>query len=169
MKKLTLILFVCLGLSTILNAQDFNIAQTLEYINNKLNSNKASMDKNTSYVWEIANDGKLTITQYINEEWNFSQTVFLKALDKDKIFINEDNFFQTDYYFTIHVRCKEDREDVLKKYQRYIRSSTIFVRLAPDVRTAAQIKNAIAYLITLAEKKQEYKSKETDPFDYSKQ
>ena len=169
MKKLIFLFIVILGLNLQTFSQDFNIAQTLEYINNKLNSNRASMDKTSKNVWEISNDGKLTITQYINDEWNFSQTVYLKALDKDKIFINEDNFFQTDYYFTIHVRCLDDREDVLKKYQRYIRSSTIFVRLAPDVRVATQIKNAIAYLITLAQKKQEYKSKDTDPFDYSKQ
>ena len=127
------------------------------------------MDKSSRYVWEISNDGKLTITQFINEEWNFEQSVYLKALDKEKIFLNEDNFFQTDYYFTIHVRCKNNREEVLKKFQRYIRSSTIFVRMAPDEKTAVQLKNAIAYLITLAERKPEFKEKESDPFDYTKQ
>jgi len=153
---------------TNLSAQDFNIAQTLEYINNKINSNKAAMDKSSRFVWEISNDGKLTITQFINEEWNFEQSVYLKALDKEQIVLNADNFFQTDYYITIHVKCKNENNDVLKKFQRYHRSSTIFARIAPDEKTATQLKNAIAYLITLAERKPEFKEKETDPFDYTK-
>ncbi len=151
-----------------LYAQDLNITQTLEYINKKVNDNKASVDNNARYMWEVNADGKLTITQYINEEWNFSQTVYLKALDKNKIFINDENFDQEDYFFTIHIKCLNDRTDVIKKYRRYVRSSSVFIRLAADERTANQLRNAIAYLISLAESKKEFKTKDTDPFDYSK-
>ena len=151
-----------------IKAQDLNITQTLEYINKKVNDNKASIDNNARFVWEVSNDGKLTVTQYINEEWNFSQSVYLKALDKNRIFINDENFDQEDYFYTIHIKCISDKTDVLKKYKRYVRSSSVFIRLAPDDRTANQLRNALAYLISLAESKKEYKSKDTDPFDYSK-
>ena len=73
-------------------SQDLNISQTLEYINKKINDNKASIDNNTKIIWEINPEGKLTITQYVNNEWNFSQTVYLKALDKNKIVVNDENF-----------------------------------------------------------------------------
>ena len=151
-----------------LKSQDLNITQTLEYINKKVNDNKASVDNNARYVWEVSNDGKLTITQYLNEEWSFSQSVYLKALDKNRIFINDENFDEEDYFYTIHIKCINDRTDVLKKYKRYVRSSSIFIRMAPDDRTASQLRNALAYLITLAESKKEFKSHDTDPFDYSK-
>jgi|GEM_PF-3073436 len=162
------IFFIVLFSSQIVKSQDLNVAQTLEYINKKVNENKASVDNNARFVWEVSDDGKLTITQFINEEWNFSQSVYLKALDRNHIFINDENFDQEDYFYTIHVKCTSDRTDVVKKYKRYIRSSSIFIRLAPDERTANQLRNAIAYLITLAESKKDYKSKDTDPFDYSK-
>lgn len=148
--------------------QDLNIDQTIEYINKKINDHKASVDVNAKFVWELSPEGKLTITQYVNEEWNFSQSVYLKALDKNKVFINDENIDQETYFFTINVRCKDENTDVIKKYKRYARSSSIFIRIAPDEKCANQLKNAIGYLITLGEAKTEYKSKDTDPFDYSK-
>ena len=165
--KITVLFFIFTVVQN-LKAQELNIIQTLEYINKKVNDNKASVDNNARYVWEINNDGKLTVTQYINEELNFSQTVYLKALDKNRIFINDENFDQEDYYYTIHIKCLKDRTDVLKKYKRYVRSSSIFIRLASDDRTAKQLQKALAYLISLAEAKKEYRNKDMDPFDYSK-
>ena len=151
-----------------IKAQDLNISQTLEYINLKINVNKASIDENARYIWEVNNEGKLTITQYLNNEWNFSQTVYLKALDKNRIFINDENFDQEDYFYTINIKCINDRQDVIKKSKRHIRSSSIFIRIGADDRTANQLKNAIQYLISLAESKTEYKSRDIDLFDFDK-
>jgi len=163
MKKLLLVLLMLI--SPMLKSQDLNINQTLEYINKKVNDYKASIDQNVTYVWEIDKVGRLTITQYVNNEFNFSQSVYLKALDKNKIFINDENLDQDDYFYTIHIKCKNNNRDVLKKYRRMIPSSSIFIRLFPDERSVNQLKNAITYLIILAESKSEFIEREVDPFD----
>lgn len=148
-------------------AQDLNIKETLEYINKKINENKASCDKYTRYEWSVSDDGKLTVSAYWNEELNSTQQVYLKILDPSNIKINMDNVFQTEYFFTIQIFCKNNRNDVLKKYNRYLSSASIFLRVKPDDQVANQVTNAIKYLITMASKKSEYKEEIKDPFDYN--
>ena len=168
MKKILISLLFILFAITQIKSQDFNIQQTLDYINKKVNDNKSFTDKDKNYVWEVDKDGKLTITQYVNNEWNFSQSVYLKALDKNRININDDIFDQDSYFYTINVKCLNNSADVIKKYKRIIHSSSIFIRLVSDDRVANQLRNAISYLILLSEQKPEYKSKDIDPFDFQK-
>ncbi len=152
---------------TRVNAQDMTLNQTLEYINKKINENKAINDKNMMYVWEVDNAGRLIITQYINDEWFFSQTVYLKSLDKCNIVINDENSDQSEYFFTLNVKCKNNKANVARKHRRTLKTSSVFIRIAPNLEVANQIRNAISTLIYLAESKNEYQVADFDPFDPS--
>ena len=146
-------------------AQDLNINQTLEYLNKKINDNKAPIDNNITYKWEINDDGQLTINQYVNGDLYLSQSVYLKTLDKNRIVINNDNFDQEEYFYTIQIKCKNNLLNVLKKSRRSQRVSSLFIRIAPNEVLVNQIKNAISTLIYQAESTQEFKVCDVDPFD----
>ena len=146
-------------------AQDLNINQTLEYLNKKINDNRATMDNNIEYKWEINDDGQLTISQYVNGDLYLSQTAYLKSLDKNRIVINDANFDQEEYFYTIQIKCKNNLLNVLKKGIRSQKVSSIFIRIAPNEITVNQIKNALTTLIYQAESTQEFKVCDVDPFD----
>ncbi len=151
-----------------ISSQDLNMQETIDYINEKINSNKQIMeDNNAKYFWEVSADGKLTITRFVTYNvFHSSQSVFIKSLDADKVQIIDD--IQTaEYYLSIRIPCKGNKEDVTRKWDACIKkSSGIYFRIGPDPDIARKLKNAIIYLIKLGEKNPDYKIEEKDPFDY---
>ena len=139
-----------------LSAQNLNIDETIQYINEKLKINKIADDESAEFVWQVSDDGKLTITQYINKVWNMSQSVYLKSLDTNSIFINKSND-QTDYFYTLEIACKNGNNNITKSYKRDLRISVIYLRIKPDKEVADRLKNAITYLIRKANERQDFK------------
>jgi len=147
---------IILNLPFHLSGQNLNIDETIQYINEKLNINKITDDENAEFVWEVSADGKLTITKYVNKTWIMSQSVNLKSLDTNSIFINKSND-QTDYFYTLEIACKNGGNNITKSYKRDLRISVIYLRFKPDKEVADRLKNAITYLIRKANERQDFK------------
>ena len=147
-------IFICFLLFGIIafspiTAQNLTIDETIKYINEKINENKISEDENAEFLWQVSDDGKLTITKYNQNVWNLLQSVYLKSLDTNTVFLNNNNQ-STDYYFTLEVACKNKENNVTKTYSRDQQISAICIRFKPDKEVADRLKNALIYLIRKA-------------------
>ncbi len=138
-------------------AQDFNIDETIEYINEKLNNNLPVIEIYAKYEWSVTKYGKLIIKHYWYEDLSSTQSMYLKQLDSSSIGISE--------YSWIYITCKENKncvhgnsEGVSFNWKAYC------FPYNNKEGTKKQLANAITHLIKLAHKKPEYK--ERDPFDY---
>lgn len=170
MKNILKTLFVILPLISIsLNvySQTLSISETIDYINEKLENNKSSTDQPAKTVWEVASDGKLTITRYWYKKVSSITIVYLNLLDENKVFIapHGDSYPngqpRNDY---IHVYTKDDKNSVNYKSGDFNNNSSFIpIIFKDDPAVAKQLRNAIINLIKKAKQNTSYRKK--DPFD----
>lgn len=140
-------------------SQTLNINETLQYISDKINTNRIPADENVKYIWQVNAQGRLTIEKSVSGKTELSQSVFLKMLDTNTVLINNNND-QSEYFYTIEISCVNRNNSIVKKHVHDQMISSIYIRLKPDAETARRLRNAIIYLVRKAHERPEYKIEE---------
>ncbi len=156
-KVIIIIIFLFSGIVSAYT-QKPDISGTIQYITDKINNNKSLFDDQyAKYVWEISGDVKLTITRYWNDNFESSQSVFVKMLDIKNIQIIDND--DSEYSYSIVIHCIKEEKAVIKTWENSTKSSSvIYIKFSPNKDVARQLKNAIEHLIRLSEEKTEYKT-----------
>lgn len=169
MKKIVKIIVIIIPLLFILqnaNSQTLSISETLDYINEKFENNKESLDMHAKIVWEVSSDGKLTITRYWFNKFSSVTTVYLNELDENYVLIAPHSPYpngQPRNNF-IQVYTKNDKNAINYKSDGFNNNSSFFtIIFKDDPAVAKQLKNAIIHLIKKAKENKTYKK--NDPFD----
>ncbi|MDP1747070.1 MAG: hypothetical protein Q8L90_15960 [Bacteroidota bacterium] len=160
---LTVIFFIITIIK--ITAQTLSVPETVDYINEKLEINKTNSDviDKAKVIWEVSNNGKLTITRYWNNKLSGTYSVYLSDLEKDNVEILINDAMPS--YSRIQLNSKDKKSTINDKTNDASHNTfylEIFFKYTPDV--AKQLKNAIVSLIKEAETNKTYRKK--DPFDY---
>lgn len=175
MDKLKLKLFALslfLILNSVLTAQDMSIDETISYINNQLRENSYTQQKvaltdafghfNIFNEIDVSNDGKLVIAAVNSKNELVSyQEAFIEDLDLSTVRINSLSKMNN-----IKVDCNSSSCVKNKHYsysQDYYRQMTL--RFNYNTRVGEKLKNALYYLIQIAQIEQQRKlAEDDDPF-----
>lgn len=161
---LTLILLITATIN--INSQTLNIAETIDYINEKLENNKTNDPPNAKEVWEISNDGKLMITNYRYNKLSSTYSVYLNELDENDVEVIINAYATAPQIAFVRLYTLGRKKDAINykstdsNYNTFFTNVTEF-KYTPDV--AKQLKNAIINLIKQAKTTKTFRKK--DPFD----